>query len=82
MKEQKAMKAYKALRDMESAADLKKAGFTLSDYREACSCLQEYARNNGEGGTATISEAVAKWYKRQGFEVIEQGADGIGWNIR
>lgn len=33
MKEQKAMKAYKALRDMESATDLKKAGFTLSDYR-------------------------------------------------
>ena len=37
MNEQKAMKAYKALRDMESAADLKKAGFSLSDYREACS---------------------------------------------
>lgn len=82
MNEQKAMKAYKALRAMESAADLKKAGFTLSDYREACSCLQEYARNNGEDGTATISEAVAMWYKRQGFEVTEQGKDGIGWTIR
>lgn len=33
MNEQKAMKAYKALRSMESATDLKKAGFTLSDYR-------------------------------------------------
>lgn len=33
MNEEKAMKAYKALRAMESAADLKKAGFTLSDYR-------------------------------------------------
>lgn len=82
MNEQKAMKAYKALCDMESAADLKKAGFTLSDYREACSCLKEYARNNGEDGTATISEAVAMWYKRKGFEVTEQGKDGIGWTIR
>lgn len=82
MNEEKAMKAYKALRAMESATDLKKAGFTLSDYREACSCLQEYARNNGEDGTATISEAVARWYKKQGFTVTEQGADGIGWTIR
>lgn len=56
MNEQKAMQAYKALRAMESAADLKKAGFTLSDYREAQDCLQEYARNNGEDGTATISK--------------------------
>ena len=50
MNEEKAMKAYKALRTMESAADLKRAGFALSDYNEACSCLQEYARNNGEDG--------------------------------
>lgn len=82
MNEKKAMKAYKALRDIESAADLKKAGFSLSDYREACSCLQEYARNNGEDGTATISEAVARWYKKQGFTVTEQGENGIGWDIR
>lgn len=82
MNEEKAMKAYKALRAMESAADLKKAGFTLSDYYEAQDCLQEYARNNGEDGTATISEAVAKWYKRQGFEVTKQDENGIGWNIR
>lgn len=82
MNEKKAMKAYKALRDMESAADLKRAGLTLAEYREAQDCLQEYARNNGEDGTATISEAVAKWYKRQGFEVTEQGADGFGWTIR
>ena len=79
MNEQKAMKAYKALRDMESAADLKREGFTLAAYREACSCLQEYARNNGEDGTATISEAVAKWYAKQGFDVQPEG---IGWRIR
>lgn len=82
MNEDKAMKAYKALRDMESATVLKKAGFTLSDYREAQDCLQEYARNNGDGGTATISEAVAKWYKKQGFDVTKQDENGIGWNIR
>lgn len=82
MNEDKAMKAYKALRDMESATDLKKAGFTLSDYRMAQDCLQEYARNNGEDGTATISKAVAKWYKRQGFEVTKQDENGIGWDIR
>lgn len=79
MNEQKAMKAYKALRDMESAADLKKAGFTLSDYSMAQDRLQEYARNNGENGTATISKAVAKWYKKQGFDVQPEG---IGWRIR
>lgn len=75
MNEQKAMKAYKALRAMESAKDLKKAGLTLSDYREALRCA-------GENATVTCYEAVAKWYKRQGFEVTEQGADGIGWRIR
>ena len=79
MNEQKAMKAYKALRAMKSAKDLKKAGLTLSDYRAAQDCLQEYARNNGEGGTATISEAVAKWYAKQGFDVQPEG---IGWRIR
>lgn len=31
MNEERAMKAYKALRDMESATDLKKAGFTFTD---------------------------------------------------
>lgn len=79
MNEDKAMKAYKALRSMESAADLKKAKFTLYDYHEACECLREYARNNGEDGTATISEAVAKWYAKQGFDVQPEG---IGWRIR
>lgn len=79
MKEQKAMKAYKALRDMESAAALKKAGFTLAEYHAACDCLQEYARNNGEDGTATISKAVATWYAKQGFDVQPEG---IGWRIR
>ena len=75
MNEQKAMKAYKALRAMEGAVDLKKAGLTLSDYREALRCA-------GENATVTCYEAVAKWYKRQGFEVTKQGADGIGWTIR
>ena len=79
MNKERAMKAYKALRAMESATDLKKAGFTLSDYHDACYCVQEYARNNGEEGTATISEVVAKWYKKQGFDVQPEG---IGWRIR
>lgn len=82
MKEQKAMKAYKALRGMESVADLKKAGFTIAEYHAACDCLQEYARNKGALGTATIYEAVAKWYKKQGFEVTKQGENGVGWDIR
>lgn len=79
MNEQKRKKALNVLLDMESAKDLKKAGLTLSDYREAQDCLQEYARNNGEDGTATISEAVAKWYAKQGFDVQPEG---IGWTIR
>lgn len=79
MNEQKAMKAYKALRAMGSATDLKRAGFTLSDYYEARDCLKKYARNNGEDGTATISEAVAKWYAKLGFDVQ---LEGIGWRIR
>lgn len=82
MNEDKAMKAYKALLDMESETDLKKAKFTLYDYHEACECLREYARNNGEDGTSTINKAVADWYKRHGFEVTEQGETGVGWNIR
>lgn len=69
MNEQKAMKAYKVLRGMESETDLKKAKFTLYDYHEACECLREYARNNGEEGTTTTSLNVAQWYKRQGFNV-------------
>ena len=79
MNEKKRQKALNALLGMESAKDLKKAGFTLSDYRAAQDCLQEYARNNGEDGTTTISEAVAKWYAKQGFDVQPEG---IGWRIR
>ena len=79
MNEQKAMQAYKVLRAMDSVTDLKRASFTLSDYRAAQDCLQEYARNNGEDETATISEAVAKWYAKQGFDVQPEG---IGWRIR
>lgn len=82
MNEDKAMKAYKALRVMESAADLKRAGFTLSDYYEAQEVLKSYVRNNGEEGTSTLNKAVADWYKRQGFKVSEQGENGVGWNIR
>lgn len=79
MNEERAMKAYKALRDMESAADLKKAGFTLSDYYEAQEVLKSYARNNGEEGTTTTSLNVAQWYKRQGFNVE---LCGTVWRIR
>lgn len=75
MNEKKRKKALNALLDMESAKDLKKAGLTLSDYREALRCA-------GENATATCYKAVAMWYKRQGFEVTEQGKDGIGWTIR
>lgn len=82
MNEEKVMKAYKALRSMGSAEDLKQAGFTLCDYHEALDRLQEYARNNGEDGTATICEAVAKWFEKHGFEVTKQGEYGIGWDIR
>lgn len=69
MNEDKAMKAYKALRVMESAADLRKAGFTLSDYYEAQEVLQMYAQHNGEDGALTKYEAVAKWFKKTGFNV-------------
>ena len=73
MNEQKAMQAYKALRAMESATDLKKAGFTLSDYRAAQDCLQKYAQNNGEEGTTTIMLRVAAWFGTRGFSVQPQG---------
>ena len=89
MNEQKAMKAYKvyeALQKMvcvgnikQTIHNLKEAGFNLSDYRTATDVMQKYMRNNGEDGTATISEAVAKWYAKQGFDVQPEG---IGWRIR
>lgn len=79
MTEKRAMEAYKALRDMESAADLKKAGFTLFDYYEAQEVLKTYARNNGEEGTTTTSLNVALWYKWHDFDVEPCG---IGWRIR
>lgn len=78
MNEDKAMKAYKALRDMASAADLKRNKLTLTEYREACDLIQEYARNDGEG-TSTIMQGVADWYKRHGFTVTPEG---IGYRIR
>ena len=75
MNEKKRQKALNALLDMESAKDLKKAGLTLSDCREALRCASETA-------TATTYKAVAMWYKRQGFKVTEPGSEGIGWLIR
>lgn len=77
MNEKERKKALNVLLDMECAEDLKKAGFTLSDYREALRCA---GRAGWQAGTTTY-EAVAKWYKKQGFTVTEQGADGIGWTI-
>lgn len=81
-----AYKAYEALQKMVCAGNikqtiynLKEAGFILSDYRTAKDVIQRYMRDSGEDGTATISEAVAKWYAKQGFDVQPEG---IGWRIR
>lgn len=79
MNEQKAMQAYKVLRAMESATDLMKVGFTLSDYYEAQEVLQMYAQHNGKDGALTKNEAVAKWFKKHGFNVE---LCGTVWLIR
>ncbi len=75
---EKAMGAYKALRAMISADDLKRNRLTLADYSEACDVIQQYARNDGEG-TTTIMRNVAEWYKRKGFTITPEG---IGYRIR
>lgn len=78
MNEERFFRAYKALKDIENAADLRRAGLTLAEFCEAQYCLQKYAENNGEDGTTTIMWRVAKWFGLHGFSVQPQG---IGWRI-
>lgn len=78
MNEERFFRAYKALKDIENAADLRRAGLTLAEFREAQYCLQKYAENNGEDGTTTIMLRVATWFGLHGFSVQPQG---IGWHI-
>lgn len=78
MNEEKAMKAYKALRSIESAEDLKRNKLTLAEYREACEVIQDYASNDGYSAS-TIHKSVAEWFERHGFEV---SLGRIGYTIR
>ena len=78
MNEERFFRAYKALKDIETADDLRRAGLTLAEFREAQYCLQKYAQNNGEEGTTTIMLRVATWFGLRGFSVQPQG---IGWHI-
>ena len=50
MNEERFFRAYKALKDIETANDLRRAGLTLAEFREVQYCLQKYAASNGEEG--------------------------------
>ena len=48
--------------------ELKRAKLTLSDYRNIQVCLEEIEKN-GDVVSTTISQSVANWFKKQGFNV-------------
>lgn len=58
--------------------ELKRAKLTLSDYRNVQVCLEEIEKN-GDVGSTTISQSVANWFKKQGFNVQQED---IGWRIK
>lgn len=60
---------------METSADLKRNKITLSDYDEIYSVLVLMSKGKPTG---TISERVAKWFKRNGANV---SMVDTGWNI-
>ena len=60
---------------METSADLKRNKITLSDYNEIHSVLVLMSKGKP---TNTISESVAKWFKRNGANV---NVVPTGWNI-
>ena len=78
MNEERFFRAYKALKDIETANDLRRAGLTLAEFREVQYCLQKYAASNGEEGATTIMLRVATWFGLHGFSVQPRG---IGWHI-
>lgn len=68
-------KAYNAIRSIDNINDLKRNKLTLAEYNDLCSAFNDLVeRQEAE----TISERVAKWYKKQGFDVTEKG---IGYKI-
>ena len=77
MDEERLMKAYKSLIRMESAEDLREAGFCILDFREAWECWRDLAKLNKGVGTPTFSKNVLAWYRQQGFEVVEIASGGL-----
>lgn len=59
MNEERFFRAYKALKDIETADDLRRVGLTLAEFCEAQYCLQKYAQNNGEDGQTNLFCSVA-----------------------
>lgn len=77
MDEERLMQAYKALISMESAEDLRQAGFCIRDFREAWECWWDLTKLNKGVGTPTYSKDVLAWYRQQGFEVEEIASGGL-----
>ena len=78
MKNEKIMKAYKALKGMETAQDLRRNRLTLSDFHAAWDTLKA-AYIHGRWARTVIS-SVAAWFDRMAFSV-SLGETGVGYYI-
>lgn len=63
------LKACNKLLEMDSAADIKKEGLTLSDYEIAWDAAVELSKT---GKTETFVTAVADFFKRNGCTVVKE----------
>ncbi|WP_026653534.1 hypothetical protein [Butyrivibrio proteoclasticus] len=72
-------KSYHDFCDMQYEADLRKAGLSLTDWKE----IKRLIPLLGSIGNMeyTIYEKAAKWFKDHGFIVVDADNDKIGYRI-
>jgi len=75
-------KAYDRFRNIEDMKDLKKEKLTLTEYDAVYDVLKTLSRID-DSKTTTFVKAVADWFKRNGFSVIQgTGVNCISWIIK
>ena len=73
--------AYDRYKNIEDMKDLKREKLTLAEYDTVYDVLKVLSRID-DSKTSTYIEAVANWFKRNGFSVVQgTGADCVNWII-
>ena len=74
--------AYDRYKSIEDMKDLKREKLTLAEYNAVYDVLKTLSRIIDDPKTSTYIEAVANWFKRNGFSVVQgTRVDCVSWII-